>query len=82
MVYKLLLRPAKQPGATEMLVSDLEGRIRDMRRACEIMQDMICNDGDREHIHWMADKLKEDSAALEAALDEAFENARTTKVAA
>lgn len=48
----------------------LEGGIRDLARAAAIIHEMVFNQGDEEHIMWMADKLLEDTGKLVTVFDE------------
>lgn len=58
---------------TIQLTGKLEGGIRDMARAAEILHGTIYNDGDAAHVKWLADKLLEDSGKLVATFDNLWE---------
>jgi hypothetical protein len=58
---------------TIQLTGKLEGGIRDLARAAEIFHEMIYNNGNDEHIKWMADKLLQDTGELVADFEALWE---------
>ncbi len=54
------------------LTGKLEGGIRDIHRAAALTHNLIYNEGDDEHIKWMADKLVEGTRDLIKDFEEAL----------